>query len=383
MDLKEYDKLRSKRDKKDYEGRNKGLNKWLFKASFAGNIVSIFFAYFLIFPAFYKTISIHLFDGLLCLIISIVITIFISSVFELIKRYLVKNFSLEYLNNNKKFSPTITGLFATTLIVIGLSFFIAMNGSKNLATTSRNENIIVENITNVQIDSITKKYENKLKSYNEDNNRLRTINNDLRQKLLETPASYRAVRTEYQNNIDKNLKVITDNENAINLINSELKQEINKLNSLSANQKENNKNDNIGLIILFLIIAAGDEILIIWGIYFRENYEHKLYEINHQKFEKIYQRKDRYRALLAFVYNDGKLNPGDRVISGLELKAAIAEKTNINNSNKLVDEFLKDMDRLGIFSTNGKRRHIAILYSEAQNILENFDDAFRILENMK
>ena len=86
---------------------------------------------------------------------------------------------------------------------------------------------------------------------------------------------------------------------------------------------------------------------------------------------------------MAFVYRDGKLTAGDKVITGLELKEIVAEKTNIQNSNKFVDDFLKDMDNLGIFNTVGKRRLIATTYNEAQNIIEHFDDAFRVLENIK
>lgn len=108
-----------------------------------------------------------------------------------------------------------------------------------------------------------------------------------------------------------------------------------------------------------------------------------MYIINHQRFNKIYERKDRYRALIAFIYGEGKLTVGDRVISGLELKELVAEKTNIQSSNKFVDEFLRDMDRLGVFNTEGKRRLIVSTYQEALNIVENYDEALRILENMR
>jgi hypothetical protein len=108
-----------------------------------------------------------------------------------------------------------------------------------------------------------------------------------------------------------------------------------------------------------------------------------LYVINQQKFEKIYTKKDRYRSLLAFIYNEGKLLPGDKVMSGIELKELVGEKTTIQNSNKFVDEFLHDMDKVGIFTTVGKRRMIGCTYNEANTIVENFDEALRILENMK
>ena len=74
---------------------------------------------------------------------------------------------------------------------------------------------------------------------------------------------------------------------------------------------------------------------------------------------------------------------GDKVISGLELKEIVADKTNIQNSNKFVDEFLKDMDNIGIFNTVGKRRFIAATHAEAENIIDHFDDAYRALENIK
>ena len=141
---------------------------------------------------------------------------------------------------------------------------------------------------------------------------------------------------------------------------------------------EDNKN-----ILLFIIIVIFNEVIIIGGIYFREFYEHKLFEINYQKYEKFYQKRDRYRSLLMYVFGDGKLTIGDKVISGLELKELVREKSTIVNGNKLVDEFLRDMDTLGVFTTNGKRRMIAMQYHEALTVVENYDDALRILENLK
>ncbi|MFW6243348.1 MAG: hypothetical protein ACOC2W_04245, partial [bacterium] len=84
-----------------------------------------------------------------------------------------------------------------------------------------------------------------------------------------------------------------------------------------------------------------------------------------------------------FIYQEGKLDVGDKVISGVELKELIEEKTNIQNSKKFVDEFLRDMDNLGVFVINGKRRIIAATYQEANEIVENFDDTYRVLENIK
>lgn len=192
-----------------------------------------------------------------------------------------------------------------------------------------------------------------------------------------------SIRRDYQSNIDKNTKIINDNQSEINKIDNQLSQRVNELKSGLNSTITNNATEDTKNIVLFIIIAIFAELIIIAGVYFREWYEYNLYIINQQKFEKIYLKKDRYRSLLTFVYNNGKLITGDKVISGLELKELVAEKTNMQNSNKFVDEFLHDMDRLGVFSTVGKRRFIATAYQDAITIVEKFDDTLRILENMK
>jgi len=256
-------------------------------------------------------------------------------------------------------------------------------GSKNLASTSEVKNTIAVTQIDVQQDSLTLLYEQRKNTYELDNEELRKINNELRNTLTQTPVGYVSIRRDYQSNIDKNSKIIGDNQNEINNLDAKLQLRVAELKSnlnttIADNAIEDTKN-----IVLFVIIAIFAELIIIGGVYFREWYEFNLYIINQQRFEKIYQKKDRYRSLLSFVYKNGKALVGDKVISGLELKEIVADKTNIQNSNKFVDEFLKDMDNLGIFNTVGKRRFIAATYAEAESIIEHFDDAYRALENIK
>ena len=383
MDLKKYDELRKKINVKDFEGSNKGLDKWLFRFSFVGNASAIFFAYFLVYPALLKTITLHLVSGFWGTTIAVSLALIFLTIFEITKRYLIRNFSNNFLTNNKKFNRKITEWFTVAILTVALSFYLSISGSKNLASTSIQKNFIAETQITTKSDSLSISYERKKKIYTDDNETLRNINNNLRQKLTETPVGYVVVRRDYQANIDKNIQIITDNQTEINKIDGELNARISELNNRLNSTKLNNQTEDIKNIFLFIIIVIFNELIIIGGISFREFYEHRLFEINQQKFEQVYQKKDRYRALLSFVYGNGKLNVGDKVISGLELKEIIAEKVNIQNSNKLVQNFLQDMDRIGIFTTNGKRRYAAMTYQEALIIFENYDDAFRAIENMK
>ena len=383
MEIKEYDKLRKKINVKDFEGNNKALDKWLFGFSFVGNLGSIFFSYFLLYPALLKAISINLVDGFWGTAIAFVFTNVFLVIFEIIKRYLFRNFSSDYVKSNKKINgPIVTWFFASVAIVL-LSFYLSLVGSRNLASTSVIKNNIATTQVDVQKDSLAVQYERKKQVYEVDNLGLRDANAQLRKNIAITPIGWASIRRDYQSNIDKNTGIIEDNQREINKIDGQLQQRIMELKSglnttISGNATEDTKN-----IVLFIIIAIFAELIIIAGVYFREWYEYNLYVINQQKFEKIYQKKDRYRALLAFVYKDGKLIPGDQVMPGQQLKEIVAEKANIQNSNKFVDDFLKDMDNLGIFNTVGKRRMVVSTYIEAQNIVEHFDDAYRILENIK
>lgn len=382
MDIQKYEQLRKKVIKKDYEGRYKGLDKWLFKFSFLGNIGSVFFATFLVYPALLKTITTNFIGGVWGTIISWVITMTVLTMFELIKRYLIRNFTHEYYYNKKKVNIQTVGWVTIAIIVIGLSFYFSISGSNNLASTKEKKNNIIENKVTNKIDSLKTIYNNKIFVYEQDNEVLRKINNDIRETLAETPINYRIVRKEYQTNIDKNVKEIDKNKNEIEKIQTFFETEKLKLEQNSGKSKSKNNSEDKKIVFLYYIIVISEELLIIFALGFRELYEAKIYRLN-QRFEKFYIRKDRYSALLKFLYNNGKSTIGDKVIGAGKIKEIVFDKSAVVNSNKLVDEFLRDMERLGIFTIQGKRRYITMTYDEAIDILENYDDIYQIIENMK
>jgi len=381
MDLKEYDKLRKKISVKDFEGNNKGLDSWLYRFSFVGNVGSIFFAYFLVYPSLLKAISINLVNGMWGTVLAFLFTNVFLIGFEIIKRYLIKNFSSDYVANNKKINPAVFGWFIVSIGIVLLSFYLSLMGSKDLASIGLFKNNQAETEMTTKKDSLSILFEKKKEVYEKDNNTLRTINNNLRDKLLQTPIEYRVIRNDYQSNIDKNIKSIEGNQNEVTKIDDQLKQRVEELKNKFDTAKANNKDEDNSNIILFIIIAIVCELIILLGVFFRENFEHTLYQLHRNKYEKIYQKRDRYVALLTFIYNDGKASPGDKVISGLELKELVTEKSGL--PSKVVDEFLHEMDRLMVFTTQGKRRLIAMTFQEALETIKNLDNSLRILENLK
>jgi len=383
MDTKKYDKLRKKIKTKDFEGNNKGLDKWLWNFSFLGNISSIFFAYFLVYPALLKAITLNFITGMWGVALALGLALIILTIFEIIKRYLIRNFSNDFVLNKKKLSFKVLGWSVTSIAIVILSFYLSISGSKNLASTSSIKNAIVRTEVVSKTDSLTSVYDIRKQIYVDDNEALRAVNTDLREKLAGTPLNYYTTRNGYQTSIDKNAELIRDNDAQIRAIDGELQVVVAEFKEEFAAAKSDNATEDTKNILLFIIIVCFNEVLIIGGLYFREYYEYTLYVINQERYEKMYQKKDRYKALLSFVYQDGKLTLGDKVLPMLELKAIVAEKTQIQNSNKFVEEFLRDMDRLTIFTTHGKRRLIGATLSEALETVDNYDDSYRVLEDLK
>lgn len=383
MDFKKYNELRNKINTKDFEGNNRGLDRWLYVFSFIGNVGSIFFSYFLVYPGLLKAISINLVSGVWASVLALLFTIIFLTAFEIVKRYFIKSFSANYVANNNKFKFKSVSWLAVSIGIITLSFYLSLVGSKNLASTSSTQNVIAETELTVERDSLSSIYEERKQVYLDDNESLREVNTELRQLLAETPLNYITARREYQTSIDKNTETINNNQVKIDEIDAQLARLMQELKTEFTTTKTENKSADSKNIILFIIIAVFCEVIIIGGIYFREYFEYHLYVLHQQRFEKIYQKKDRYRALLTYVYNNGTSNVGDRVISGLALKEVIANNANIPNSNKMVDNFLHDMDKLGIFTTHGKRRHIGMHYEEAMSLIDTYDDVLHVIENMK
>ncbi|MFW6219433.1 MAG: hypothetical protein ACOC33_01065 [bacterium] len=384
MDLNKYDELRKKIQTKDFEGKNKSLDVWLYRLSFLGNIGSIFFAYFLVSPALEKAILVNLISGNVGVFIAIVATIILLISFEIIKRLLIKNLSFDLVKNKfNVLKATILTWFIFSVGIIGISVFLSVNGAMNFAQTNNKTKEIMINNLQMQIDSIKILYDNKKEDYILENQDLREANNGLRNKLIETPLNYISARNDYQKIIDKNIEIIDNNEKKINNIDSELKSEItnvkNDYNSLS---KENNEEESKN-ILLFILISASIEILIIIGVFFREFYEYNLYILNQNKLEKVYKKRDRYKAMLAYIYQEGKANHGDRVIAASKLIDLVTENSTITNPKKFVENFLRDMESLNVFVVQGKRRLINTSYEDALKYIDNFDDALRILENLR
>ena len=122
MNPETYSKLRDKIKNRDFEAKNKSLNSWFFKSTFLGNLGSIFFAFFLVYPALYKAIAAQMIDGggNWAIALATLFTVTILVIFESVKRKILANLSDDLVTTdwNLKDLGVRWWLILSTIIVI-------------------------------------------------------------------------------------------------------------------------------------------------------------------------------------------------------------------------------------------------------------------------
>jgi len=383
MEIKKYIELREKIKSKDFEGKNKSLNTTLFFLSFIGNIGSIFFAYFLLNPAFYKAISANITTGDSALYIAGFLTVLVLGIFEIIKRKILGNLSFDLVKNNHKLTKNFVGWVFFGVALVGSSFYFSLNGAKNFATTSTNKNILVEQNIDGNIDSLNNLYAEYKQTYLDDNASLREDNKELRDRIAETPLNYRTIRNGIQDIVKNNVGTIESNLEEISKLDDNLKIKILDLSNKLKNKIDKNNNEDVDNVLLFLVISTSIEFIIIFGVYFRQYYDYNVYQINQGDMEDIVIKRDRYEKLLKFIYKEGTVTSGQPIMGLTKLKELIKEKSQIASANKFVEEFISETKYMGIFKTKGNRTYTSVNYEEALKKIDKFDETIRLIEKLR
>lgn len=383
MDLNKYSDLREKIQNQDFETKNKDIDKWLFIFSYLGNIGSIFFAFFLVYPALLKTIGMHMVTGGSSTIIAGFITVIILSGFELLKRKVFANFVFDMIKAKLKLNRAAWGWLIFTISLLASSFYFSLNGAMDFAKTSEKRNEIIISNTNRTIDSLVLVYNSRKEELLKDNAQYRESNAKYRENIASSPINYRTVRLEYQQMIDANQKAIDLNEKRIKEIDAELNNEIDKLNKQLQDTTSKNESDDISNIYLFLILSTSIELIIIIGVFFRKYYEYNIFLESMSQMEDIFKKRDRYKTLLRFIYKEGNVGIDEMIIGKAQLTTLVSERSKISNASKFVENFLNDIEYLGVIKMNGNRRYTAVSFEEALSKIDKFDDTLRLLENLK
>lgn len=385
MDLNEYNKLREKIQKKDFEGKNKQLDRWLFNATFFANAISIFFAFFLLYPALQGSFLMNIGNEVFSNILAGVFSVGFLVIFEVVKRYLIRNFSFDYIWSGFKDVVTKTWLwFSLVVIIITTSFYLSMSGALNFADTFE-ETERIERVEFTQVENEIKiRYGNRINEHQSRIDELRSEITNIYSRISDLPQNFITERNREYQRIAVEEDRIESHRTRILELENQMAEEI-KLSEKEflGNLEEKRRGEHKNLF-LFIIIVFFNESLIVLGLYFREYFEYVLYKTNSKTYESYFLKKRHYEKMIKFLYNGGYLGAGDKVKGLPDLENELMRKTKIENVPKFMGEFIGVLRKNGvIIERRGEDTKFGRDYEEALNIIKSFEENVIELEYEK
>jgi len=372
MNLYKFDELRVKFEDKNYETKYKWFDKFLFLASFGGNIAAIFFAFFLLYPLLNKMISTHLTGGTFAIILSGIFTVCFLTIFELIKREIVKVFSVDFVKAQNKIKGWSNGIiFVVLIMIVGSSYFLSLKGAIEFSKTSELKNNVISVNNNIKIDSLIRLNEINKKPLHDELENLRKSNKDLRDRR--DNAQTRTSRNDYNTLIKDNEKSIEENLEKTKKMDADLALEIKNLKNQEQQIINENASEDSKTIFIFFIISTIIEIAIIIGVYFRQKYQYQSYIEAKVKLDPIFKKREKYSTLLKIVYRNGEINVDDQIISLNKLTEMMKNKGN-QYSSKMIKEFYDEMTQLGAFNVISNKRYALLNYEDAKKQLDTLEN---------
>lgn len=321
--------------------------------SFLGNAASIVFAYFFVNTLLFNAVD----DFWGKTIIVGVITTSALTIFELLKRFLFKQTTVNILNSKKITNEIVVTLLLSVLLIVS-SFFLSLNGAKSLANKSKNIDAKVDNTIIIKTDSITKLYNARIGKSDTDKQTY--------MKMVTGITKNPKLITQYNNLIQKSDENIKELE-------KEKQNKIKELESKITNKSLIEKSDVQSNITYFLIISSFIELIILIGVFFDSYYMFRTFkEFDYKVGENLnFKNYLLYLKIIEIAYNNGKTRKGDSFESFNKIKE-IAKIQGMNVTDKTLKDFFIILKYLKISVTIGNKRIVEKNYEEAKEILVEY-----------
>lgn len=367
MKIKKYIELEKTFHDKSFEGKYGLLDKVLDIASYLGNLASIFFAYWFLSKLMYRAISEFPGREIGVAFLSIISL----GIFELLKRFVLKGFSLAVIQS-KKINTEVIYTFVFSVILLTGSFYLSLSGAKIFSDKREEIQQQVEIVTSAQEDSINTIYAGKIAYKLKDREDLRKNKNIYVDKLAEV------------GNNTTRLKQFND---LIKGVNDEIKRVDVEIDSLKVNNKrdiesinkklKNSSDDQIVQIsknqVAFIIISSFIELLILVGIWFHSFFRLKVYDEYRQNLENNtnYEMYRDYSKMLSMMYRNGKVQPQTELPAMTSFMEIVKKKEGF--SHNYMRDFTTICKDLGIITVNQKKKNIVLKkYQEAKDLLIDY-----------
>lgn len=297
MRIEQYLKLKNKFEDKSFEGTYGSLDKILHYASFLGNFASIFFAFFFLSQLLFRATSDFSGRGVIITIVSI---IFLSG-FELLKRFVLKNFSYAAIQI-KKLNTEVMYNLGFSLILLAGSFYLSLNGAKIFADKREQIEQIRTVEISTQVDSLNSIFDENLAYKIQERDGL-IKNRNLYSKKIEE-ATYTSRLKEYNQLIKQANEEVRRADEEIARLRKEKETSISVVKDEATASSKLKVNEIFKNQIAFILISSFIELLILVGILFHSFFTIRIYNEFENSANNInkYKLYNTYKKLLTIMY---------------------------------------------------------------------------------
>lgn len=334
-----YYRLKKQYEDTNYYSRYRYLDIVLYYFSFFGNAVIVALSYFFLKDVINNLP--YLFNGDK-LIFSVFVIIFMS-LYELLKRFLIDKF---FMNVFEKRKYIINLLF--TIAIISGSFYLSVNGGHRLVDKFEKQ-VYVNNDRKNFVDSINRIYQPMVNIRQSaidsilSKNRTPSYSQRMYINLLQNQINYyRSLQDSLINDYDKRYEY------------------------LSKFETKNTSSNRYA----FIFIATFLELIIIIGVGYHEFFEKNVYDELKKYFSVKYKDLDLYIKLIHILYNKGKKQEGEKVITRSSM-LEMCKSSSIEISLSKLDKFMEVCKNVGIISGEKRNKIYAKSYNEAIDIIKS------------
>jgi len=350
--IEQYKILKDKIENNNFERSYNIIDKILYYFSFLGNCASIIFAYFFVNLLLFNAVDDFWGKNFLIPFISLIAL----TSFELLKRFLFKQTTINILGS-KKINSEILATISLSFLLISGSFYLSLNGAKTMADKNKKIDSKIEVITDKKTDSLNRVYDGKIAKL--DSDKATWV------KLIETSRGVK-LKTQYNALINKTNDDIKSTE-------KERDDKIKLLEVKNNNKADFQKKEVTTNILAFIIISSFIELIILIGVWFDTYYDFRSFKEFDDKISTDTNIKNYllYIDLIEILYNSGKTRRGEDFSSFNKFKEVVKIR-GINISDKTIQDFYTLLKYLKISTTVGNRRTVEKSYDEAKDILAEY-----------
>lgn len=353
MNIEKFKKLRETIEVNTFELSYKWIDKISSVFAILAQITSVGFGYIFLSDLIFDST-----DNFWGKVIIVPLIALISlSTFELLKRFLFRQTTLNYFIT-RSISKEVLGTAILSAALIILTFYLTLSGAKNMGDRSKHIESVTETKINNKTDSITKIFDGKIALLQKDK--------DTYLQMITSGTKSRELRTQYNT-------LLESTNNDIKKLEADKEDKIKEYQTFetgkaSVKQKEVSKN-----IVSFLILSTCIELFILLGVWFHTYFDFRTFKefsdrvSSQANFKKFLTNE----KLLEMIFNKGKVKIGDTLDSSSHIKRLSLIK-GINVTDKQIADFFVLTKHLKITDTVSKKRIVEKSYEEAKLIISDY-----------